>query len=123
MYSYSRQLRLFLPAALLRRVPKPRGLRLTPNRLPPTQPIPRGPTMQHQDTQMNDDDVLPFDDEDDQNQVGSHGVLPLEGENARNGIYLIEPRMMSGPNDGTRLASWLASRSCYDAACDGANYL
>ena len=72
------------------------GAQTNTQQTPPTQPIPRGPTMQHQDTQMNDDDVLPFDDEDDQNQVGSHGVLPLEGENARNGIYLIEPRMMSG---------------------------
>jgi EF hand len=44
---------------------------------PVTQPIPGGPTMRHQDTLANDD-VLPFDDEDDQNQ-----------------IYLIEPGMMS----------------------------
>jgi len=59
-----------------------------------------GPMMQYQDTQMNDDDVLPFDDEDDQNEIyviepgmmGSHGVLPLESENDQNG----EPRMMSG---------------------------
>ena len=59
--------------------------------------------MQHQDTQMNDDDVLPFDDEDDQNEtyvivpgmMGSHGVLPLESENDQNGVYLIQPRMMS----------------------------
>ena len=68
-----------------------------------TQPIRGAPTMQHQDTQMNDDDVLPFDDEDDQNEtyvivpgmMGSHGVLPLESENDQNGVYLIQPRMMS----------------------------
>jgi hypothetical protein len=28
--------------------------------------------------------------------MGSNGVLPLEGENDQNGIYLIEPRMTSG---------------------------
>jgi EF-hand domain pair len=44
---------------------------------PVTQPIPGGPTMQRH-TQTNDDDVLPFGDEDDQNQ-----------------IYLIEPGTMS----------------------------
>jgi EF hand len=44
---------------------------------PVTQPIPGGPTMQHH-AQANDDDVLPFEDEDDQNQ-----------------IYLIQPGTMS----------------------------
>jgi hypothetical protein len=68
---------------------------------PVRHPTLAGPMMQHQDTQMNDDDVLPFDDEDDQNVIEpgmtrSHGVLPSEGENDQNGIYLIEPRMMSG---------------------------
>jgi EF hand len=43
---------------------------------PVTPPTLGGPTMQHQDTQMN---VLPFEDEDDQNE-----------------IYLIEPETMSG---------------------------
>jgi EF hand len=44
---------------------------------PGAQPTLGGPTMQHQDTQI-DDDILPFEDEDDQNQ-----------------IYLIEPGTMS----------------------------
>jgi hypothetical protein len=47
-----------------------------------THPTLGDPMMQYQDTQMNDDDVLPFDDEDDQNEIyvnepgmmGSHGV-------------------------------------------------
>jgi hypothetical protein len=69
---------------------------------PVTHPI-LGPMMQHQETQTNDDDVLPFDD-DDQNEIyviepgmmgGSHGVLPLESENEQNGIYLIHPETTS----------------------------
>ena len=49
----------------------------TPSAQSNTQPVPGGPTVQHQDTQANEDDVLPFEDEDDQNQ-----------------IYLIEPGTM-----------------------------
>jgi hypothetical protein len=54
------------------------GAQTNTQQSPVTQPIPDGPTMQHQDTEMNDDDVLPFEDEDNQNQ-----------------IYLIEPGRMS----------------------------
>lgn len=71
---------------------------------PVTRPILESPTMQHQETQTNDDDVLPFEDEDDQNEIyviepgmmgGSHGVLPSESENEQNGIYLIRPETTS----------------------------
>jgi hypothetical protein len=68
---------------------------------PVTQPTLGSPTIQHQESQDNDE-VLPFEDEDDQNDVYviepemmGHGVLPLEGENDQNGVYLIQPRMMS----------------------------
>jgi hypothetical protein len=59
-------------------------------------------TIQHEESQDNDD-VLPFEDEDDQNDVYviepgmmGHGVLPLEDVNDQNGVYLIQPRMISG---------------------------
>jgi EF hand len=69
---------------------------------PVTHPTLGGPTMQHQETQRTTT-VLPFEDEDDQNEIyligpgmmGSHGVLPLESENEQNGIYLIRPETMS----------------------------
>ena len=54
------------------------GAQTNAQQSPVTQPIPGGPTMQHQAPEMNDDDVLPFEDEDDQNR-----------------IYLIEPGRMS----------------------------
>ena len=76
---------------------------------PVTHPTLGGPMMQHQDAQINEDaqnhiNVLPLEDEDDQNDVYVIGpgtmsganVLPLEGENDQNGVYLIQPRMMSG---------------------------
>jgi len=56
---------------------------------PTTQPTQGRPTMQLQDTQNNDEDVLPFDDEDDQND-----------------IYVMEPGPMSEMSGGMMGRGW-----------------